>query len=363
MTAPVGVIMRTVAFSLLMLAGLSQADAREPACDGRPPPDVGDADLRLPPNADAPTAVRAGMFVDDLRDLDAVTASFRFRGILTITWCDPRLAFDAAAAGVDEKVLVGEPASVEIERIFFVRGFAVNNVEPPRITERVLRIASDGTISSDLNVSVLLRANYDLRRFPFDRQQLQLQIESFLWNADQLRFVPDDDMTGFADNFDIPEWKITGVRADVSTVDVIRSSEPFSRLTLTIDVQRKSGFYLWKVLLPLFIIVALSWSIFWMVDERFGIRVRTSATGILTVVAYQFVAGQDLPRVGYLTLIDKIMVISFLLLAITVLESYIVSRYGEDERDRAHRVDRTARWTFPLTYASLIGLAFLLTPG
>ena len=303
------------------------------------------------------------MFVDDLRDLDAVTASFRFRGILTVTWCDPRLAFDAAEAGTGEKVMIGEAAAVEIERIFFARGFPVNQIEPPRITERVLRIASDGSVSSDLNVSILLKANYDLRRFPFDRQQLQLIVESFVWDASQLQFVPDKDMTGFAETFDIPEWTITGVRADVSTVDVIRSSEPFSRLTLTVDVKRKSGFYLWKVLLPLFIIVALSWSIFWMLDEKFGIRVRTSATGILTVVAYQFVAGQNLPRVGYLTLIDKIMVISFLLLAITVLESYLVSRYGEDERDQAHRIDRAARWAFPLTYASLIAIAFFTTPG
>ena len=346
-----------------MLAGLSHAGAQDLACDGRLPPVVGDTDLRSPPNPDGPTAVRAGMFVDDLRDLDAVTASFRFRGILTITWCDPRLAFDPAAAGVAERVLMGAAANVEIEKIFSARGFAVNQVEPPLITELVLRIASDGSVSSHLNASVLLQANYDLRRFPFDRQQLELVVESFVWDANQLRFVPDTEMTGFAEDFDIPEWTITGVRADVSTVGVIRSTEPFSRLTLTIDVERKSGFYLWKVLLPLFIIVALSWSIFWMVDERFGIRVRSSATGILTVVAYQFVAGQNLPRVGYLTLIDKIMVISFLLLAITVLESYVVSRYGEDERDQAHRVDRAARWVFPLTYASLIGLVFLLTPG
>ena len=363
MTGFVGVAVRAMVCGFLMLSGPSLAGAQDLACDGRPPPVVDDEDVHLPPDPDQPTDVRAGMFVDDLRDLDAVTASFRFRGILTVTWCDPRLAFDPAAAGVDERVLVGEAANAEIERIFFVRAFAVNSVEPPQITERILRIASDGSVSNDLNVSVLLRANYDLRRFPFDRQQLQLQVESFVWNANQLQWVPDDEMTGFAENFDIPEWTITGVRANVSTVDVIRSSEPFSRLTITIDVKRKSGFYLWKVLLPLFIIVALSWSIFWMVDEKFGIRVRTSATGILTVVAYQFVAGQNLPRVGYLTLIDKIMVISFLLLAITVLESYFVSRYGEDERDKAHRVDETARWLFPLTYASLIGLAFLLTPG
>ena len=157
----------------------------------------------------------------------------------------------------------------------------------------------------------------------------------------------------------MPEWTILGVAAREAQVDVVRSSRPFSRLILTIDIERKSGFYLWKVLLPLLLIVALSWSIFWMVGERFAARVRMSATGILTVVAFQFVASQNLPRVGYLTLMDKIMVISFLLLAITVLESYIVSRFDEEQRNQALRIDRAARWIFPLGYVGLIVLILL----
>ena len=57
------------------------------------------------------------------------------------------------------------------------------------------------------------------------------------------------------------------------------------------------------------------------------------------------------------------MVISFLLLAVTVFESYLVSRDESEEREMAHRIDRTCRWLFPLTYAALIALAFFTTPG
>jgi hypothetical protein len=96
-----------------------------------------------------------------------------------------------------------------------------------------------------------------------------------------------------------------------------------------------------------------------MSDEKFGIRVRTTATGILTIVAYQFVAGQALPRLGYLTLMDKIMVGSFVLLGVTVLESYVVSRFPEDQHDKAKTVDRAARWMFPLAYCSMISMISL----
>ena len=354
-----GVLLALMLCSTPAAAKLSTCGASSPATNEGPAA----VDLRSPPNSDGPTPVSAGLFVEDLRDLDAVASSFRFRGIVTVNWCDPRLAFDPLVEGVEERIFFGPEAEAELQRIFNARGFPVNQVDAMNITERVIRVRADGSVNVDINVTINLIANYDLRRFPFDRQRLELVIQSFLWDAEQVEFVADASTTGFADSFDIPEWTIEGVRAEVGTVDVIRSTKPFSQLVLTIDVKRKAGFYLWKVMLPLFIIVALSWSIFWMLDEKFGIRVRTSATGILTVVAYQFVAAQNLPRVGYLTLIDKVMVISFLLLAVTVFESYLVSRDETEGREMAHKIDRTCRWLFPLTYATLIALAFITTPG
>jgi hypothetical protein len=317
----------------------------------------------MPPDPDGPTPVRFGVFVEDLRDIDAVSSSYRLIGTLTVIWCDPRLAFDPVAEGAAQKIFSGPEAEAESERIFTPQAFPVNQLDGIDIMERVLRVRHDGMVTLDLNIGMLLAANFDLRRFPFDRQTLEIEIESFAWNVDQLVFVEDTAATGFSEEFEPPEWEIVGVRAEEKAVDVIRSSRPVSRLVLAIDIKREAGFYLWKVFLPLLLIVALSWSIFWMVDERFGSRVRVSATGILTIVAYQFVAGQNLPRVNYLTLIDKIMVGSFLILAITVLESYVVSRYATDNRERARKVDRAARWAFPLSYALLILFVFFTTPG
>jgi hypothetical protein len=94
-----------------------------------------------------------------------------------------------------------------------------------------------------------------------------------------------------------------------------------------------------------------------MGDERFAGRSRISATGVLTIVAYQFVLAEGLPRVGYLTVLDKVMIVSFGLLAVTVLESLLVSRQPEGS-EAALRIDRTARWVFPLAYALMVALIF-----
>ena len=326
-------------------------------CEGKPKRAIPEGtDLLAMPDR-APFPVTAGLFVEDLRDIDAVTDSFRFRGVVRVAWCDPRQAFDPEVAGVEEKTFFGPDAEkVLATSLWSARGFPVNQVDSFQITERIIRVDHTGQVTAAINVTVRLSSPFDLRRFPFDTQLLRFHIESFTFNEDQVVFVADNSMTGFAENFQIPEWTIADVRTHVESVDVSRSSKPFSRLVLTIEIDRQSGFYVWKVMLPLLIIVALSWSVFWMPEEKFGIRVRTTATGILTIVAYQFVAGQALPRLGYLTLMDKIMVGSFVLLGVTVLESYLVSRFPEEERDKAFRIDRAARWVFPLAYASMIAL-------
>ncbi len=91
-----------------------------------------------------------------------------------------------------------------------------------------------------------------------------------------------------------------------------------------------------------------------MSDERFSSRSRISATGVLTIVAYQFAFAEDLPRVGYLTLLDQCMIGSFGLLAVTVLESLLVDRANRDDPAKAARIDQNSRWLFPAAYAALL---------
>ena len=343
-------------FLLLIVSGPSIAESgTDQLCE--PDPrwtgiEATQADFQLSPKSDGPVDIHVGLFVNELREIDAMADTFRFLGTVTATWCDPRLAFDPQEEGTETLAYHGLAAEEKTNSIWTVQGFPTNQIGAVAATQRVLRQRFDGRISATLNFDTKLAADYDLRRFPFDKQTLTLGMESFAWDASQLVMIANHDTTGFSNDFIMPEWDIVDVFAETMITDVARSEEPFSRLLLSIVIERKSGFYLWKVLLPLLIIVALSWSVFWMKDEKFAVRVRTSATGILTIVAYQFMAAKDLPRVAYLTLIDKIMVASFILLAITVVQSLIVSRCSDPEVGR--RIDRNARWIFPLAYVGLI---------
>jgi hypothetical protein len=316
----------------------------------------------VPPNPDGPTLVGLAFFVTELREIDAVRDEYAFRGYVRSTWCDPGLAFDPEEVGRDERVTFGALAEQELQRMWNPSGFPVDAVGRMEVTERVLRVGHDGTVQSNMNISLRVAADFDLRRFPFDRQRLELVVESFRWSAEDLLLVPDPEATGFAHDFSIPEWRIERVGTRVESSHALRSAGPLSRLVLEIDVARRWGFYLWKILLPLVIIVALSWSIFWMTEERVAGRSRITATGVLTIVAYQFVVGEALPRIAYLTLLDKVMVVSFVLLAVTVVQSLIVSRYQDSDMPRARRIDRYSRLLFPGAYVLLL-LLVVVTSG
>jgi len=222
------------------------------------------ADPTSPPNPNGPTLVGIGIFANQLRSLDAVRDQYTFRGHLKATWCDPRLAFDPNEAGSDERVFFDADAKRQRDVIWLPGGFPANRSGSFETTERVVRIFPDGTVYNDLNLSIQLHAAFDLRRFPFDSQQLELIIDSFRWSADEMVFVPDPTTAGFAPDFSIQEWEIEGVNGHAEEFVPLRSAVPNSRFIYEIRVSRRAGFYLWKVMLPILIIVALSWSVFWI---------------------------------------------------------------------------------------------------
>ena len=78
---------------------------------------------------------------------------------------------------------------------------------------------------------------------------------------------------------------------------------------------------------------------------------RVSSTAFLTLVAYQFAMAGSLPRISYLTLMDRLMLASFVLIAVTALQSVRVTLRRESDPEAAARIDRNSKRTFPLIYA------------
>jgi hypothetical protein len=64
-------------------------------------------------------------------------------------------------------------------------------------------------------VTATFQSDLDLRRFPFDQETLQVRIQSFVWNRDQLVFVADPGRVGFNPRNTIEELSVSRVSTEI----------------------------------------------------------------------------------------------------------------------------------------------------
>jgi hypothetical protein len=229
-----------------------------------------------------------------------------------------------------------------------------NPVGNLNVGQEKLTIFADGRVQILVRVGATCRANLDYRSFPFDKQVLPLNLESYAWNSDVVKLVPNHGQSGFAPEFALAEWEVEDLVYREVDVQRVRDEVPFSNLNYEIRIQRNSGYYLWKIFLTVFIITTLTFVVFFMSNEGLGRRAGVSSSGILTVIAYQFVTTSSLPRVSYLTVADRVMTVSIVTIALTMAISIIVDRIDPEDRAARLRIDRICRAVFPIGYATAL---------
>ena len=127
-----------------------------------------------------------------------------------------------------------------------------------------------------------------------------------------------------------------------------------SRYALEIPAHRIQAFYFWKIVLPLTLIVAMSWAVFWIDPAHFGPQIGLSGTSMLTLIAFIFSTTNMIPVLGYLTRLDKFIGGSTILVFLALAQSlYTVRLVAADKTERAHRVDWWSRLTYPIAFVAL----------
>ncbi|MBW2269812.1 MAG: hypothetical protein JRH16_14665 [Deltaproteobacteria bacterium] len=306
--------------------------------------------IHRPPRLDRPTVVDTAFRIVELTDIDVRKGHFQFQAYVDFAWCDRRLTFDPKEMGSELRAFVGADALKKQGEIWSPDLAMVNEVSGIQVRKRELTIRSDGRVRLRGLFSAHLAANFDLRRFPFDSQILPIQVESFAWSEDTVTFRTIPEGIGVRQDFELAEWRVGDVTSEMMSVARAMGDKSFARLEIHIAIERRAGFYLWKAVLPLFLIVGLSWTVFWIPDGLSG-RIRLSATVILTIVAYQFAMAADLPKVAYVTLFSAFTTVSFVSVALTVLVNIIVFyRQDQGSETAVSRSDRVSRWLVPVIY-------------
>ena len=335
-----------------LLAGSAYSESDPPSTASREP------FLLAPPKEAGPVVVRARFELQDINEINDGAETFEFTGVLTLKWHDPRQAFDPAVVGVEEKIFQGSYQFNELATGWYPQVVLVNASGLYQKNGVVLRVQPDGTSTLIETLNATAKTEFNMSRFPFDGHRLEAVFEVLGFDRDEVLLqVESEAASAFARDVRIPQWTLTG--ASMSVRDRAASYAGrrgiASAFIVSVDVQRESFYMRRLVIIPLVVIVLLSFSVFWMDRSSLGDRLSVSFIGILTGVAYQLVMSEQLPRISYVTLMHGFLSLSFLTMCATVVINLVVGAL--DKRGQValgDRIDRRCRWGFPLAYFGLL---------
>ena len=322
----------------------------------------GEAFLLAPPEEVRPVVVRASFKFHDINEIKDEMETFDFSGVLMLKWHDPRQAFDPSVEGVNEKVFQGSYQFNELAAGWYPQVILVNESGLYQKSGTILRVQPDGTSTLIETLNATAKTEYNMTQFPFDRQRLEVIFEVLGFGRDEVLLKVDSDTASFlAGAARIPQWSVTG--ASVSARDRIEfyagQQGVSSALAVSINVQRRSFYMIRMVVLPLILIVILSFSVFWMDMSSIGDRLSVSFIGILTSVAYQTIISDQMPHIAYPTLMHWFLNLSFLTMCATVVINLVVNTLDKrGKMELGDRIDRLCRWGFPLAYFGITLVSF-----
>jgi hypothetical protein len=221
------------------------------------------------------------------------------------------------------------------------------------------------------------KANYT--RFPFDVQSLEISLESMILNSNKLVFVPDNltnpinqiKKSGIeilnGDEFKIKELLASSGNYTYETTfgdPEVKNNDAYSRIVYTVKMKRDPLGMVQKILIPLLVVLVLAYLVFFIPDYEIGTAAGLTVTALLAAIAFQWTLSDSLPKVSYLTLIDKIFYLVYVYIFYAMMQTvftFNLNKKGENMAENnpelssryinlSHKIEWHSRYLFPLTF-------------
>ena len=299
-----------------------------------------------------PTPVKIGLFVVDVVKIDEATESFTADFTLTVRWKDPRLSAAALGASLEDCVL-------ELHEVWHPGLGMINQRRLwPRAKDYV-RVDDEGNVEYVQRWFGEVTSTFHLQDFPFDEQLLEFRFVSE-YGPDEVELQGDPDTTGRLPDAALAGWMLVDVEDAPHTEPLQALGRAWTVSEFTLRAERMVGFYVWKVFVPLSLIVAMASIVFWIDPQNLGPQLGVSTASVFTLVAFLISMGRLLPRISYLTAADLFVYGSVMLVFAALAESVVTSQLTQRGRTTAAlRIDRHARWI----YWTIFGLIVVVLKG
>jgi len=316
-----------------------------------PDPELARTDL--PPDRNGPVPVEVNFFLLDVNSVNGATETFTASVYLDIKWKDSRMAFDAAKFGDKRIIFSGDGADTQLQTMWSPEVSPANLTGDPQVEDKALTIYADGTVEYETRIQGEFHSSMILTRFPFDQQKLHIHLESFLWDATEVKLVQSVNKAHFNEKLSMRDWTAVSMRAFAGE-SVYVTGDRYSRFTAEVVVNRQPWFYIWGVIFPLILVTVFGLTCFLWDQETLTERVAQALTCLLTVTAQSLAVSGDLPRISYFTPIDYAFMLTYIVLMIVTMESIYVKMLNEEDKAHADRVDMAcAIW---VTFGYALGM-------
>jgi hypothetical protein len=217
------------------------------------------------------------------------------------------------------------------------------------------------SIDVQSNFVGLIKTNnqFDLKSFPFDKQKI---IFSFRENFNtEVTFEPSwaiyaslYDLTNkeqVVNGWKLKNYSVQGFNINESTdyADVYTNG-----INIILDVERESQYYIYKVILPIILILMVCWSAIWITPLEIESRLTITIVCLLSLIAYNFVIDSELPKLEYLTIMDWIIFVSYIFAAIPNFLCIIGFNLYKSNKKLCKKIDNYSKFIGPISYLIIV---------
>ena len=301
-----------------------------------------------------PTEVQTGLKLQQIVMIDQSNEIMTAVGTIKLAWQDPKLAFSPDECNCQVK----EYTENNFNQFLTETGgdwpdFTFFNQQGNRwALNRVVDVLPDGSVTYLERFSTNFQLNFDFSQYPFDVEDFYIHAD-MLYPEDRYVMVPMEGFSAIDPQHGEDEFILTDF--DTSVTSVIASRVyPTSRFTFHFGAPRYQVYYFFRIFVPVLLIILISYITFFLKD--FTRRIEVATGNVLLFIAFSWSLAEDYPRMGYLTFVDVIMAITFMVNTLVVIYNvYLKWLETHEKRETADRIDRVADWVYPIGYVVLIG--------
>ncbi|MCK4826780.1 hypothetical protein KA005_64190 [bacterium] len=313
-------------------------------------PTIGHARIResRPDPDEVATKVGVGLYVINISKIDNIEQVFTIDFAVRMTWRDPRL--------------VRKPGVYALSEVWHPDVVIINQHGVNKLLDDVVTVDSSGNVRYGQRLWGDLALKLAVRDFPFDTHTLPIKIVSVSYGPGEIEFVEDEYGVSRAEELSIAGWSVEEeINFRTGGYYVAGRGNELADIDFVLKAKRHAGFYIWRVVIPLLLIIFMSWAVFFLDPRELESQITISVTSILTVIALQFTFVGILPKVSYLTRLDRFILGATILIFLALIESITTSALTlGGKHSLARRFDNWSRIVFPITLILFVIFSFWL---